>query len=188
LLATRLGKSALHSLPGTMPRRRPETTITKIPTAVNGQRGERRSPRPPDQLPIDELQRMPALVVLERLPAPALAVDRMGTILFANSSFCDMVGYASDELLSMDFEDIFYRLPTDDRWVTLIGTGAKSLVELRHRYGHTVWANMSKSAMRRSDDTVALVTFHDRTEELWLNSCAPNHDTGRLTSWANRAR
>ena len=31
---------------------------------------------------------------------------------------------------------------------------------------------MSKSAMRRSDDTVALVTFHDRTEELWLNDVA----------------
>ncbi len=85
------------------------TVTAKIPTAANGQRIERRSPRPPDQLPIDELQRMPALVVLERLPAPALAVDRVGTILFANGSFCDMVGYPSDELLSMNFEDIFYR-------------------------------------------------------------------------------
>ena len=131
---------------------------------------------------------MPVLVVLERLPAPALAVDRMGTILFANGSFCDMVGYSSDELLSMEFEDIFYRLPADDRWVALVGTGAKQLVELRHKCGHSVWASMSKSAMRRRDDTVALVTFHDRTEELWLNSGAPRHDPGRLTNFANRAR
>jgi PAS domain S-box-containing protein len=155
-----------------MPRRRPETTITKIPEAVN-QRIERRSPRPPDQLPIDELQRMPALVALERLPAPVLAVDRMGTILFANGAFCDTVGYSSDELRSMDFEAIFYRPPADDRWVALVGTGAKRLVELQHKSGHSVWANMSTSAMRRRDDTVALVTFHDRTEELWLNSRAP---------------
>ena len=131
---------------------------------------------------------MPVLVVLERLPAPALAVDRMGTILFANGSFCDMVGYSSDELLSMEFEDIFYRLPADDRWVALVGTGAKQLVELRHKCGHSVWASMSKSAMRRRDDTVALVTFHDRTEELWLNDDAPRHDPGRLTNFANRAR
>jgi PAS domain S-box-containing protein len=164
------------------------TVIAKIPTATNGERIERRSPRPPDRLPIDELQRMPALLVLERLPAPALAVDRMGTILFANGSFCDMVGYSSDELLSMDFEDMFYRLPADDHWVALVGTGATRLVELQHKYGHSVWANMSKSAMRRRDDTVALVTFHDRTEELWLNNHAPNHDAGRLTNWANRAR
>ena len=139
-------------------------------------------------MPIDELQRMPALVVLERLPAPALAVDRMGTILFANGSFCDMVGYSPDELASMNFEDIFYNAPADDRWVALVGTGAKHLVELRHKCGHTVRASMSKSAMRRRDDAVALVTFHDRTEELWLHNDAPRHDAGRLTNWANRAR
>jgi len=147
--------------------------ITKIPTAANGRRIERRSPRPPGELPIDELQRMPALVILERLPAPAVAVDRIGTILFANGSFCDMVGYSPDELASINFEDIFYRVPADDRWVALAGTGAKSLVELRHKFGYTVRASMSKSAMRRRDDTLALVTFRDRTEELWLNSVAP---------------
>jgi PAS domain S-box-containing protein len=131
---------------------------------------------------------MPALLVLERLPAPALAVDRMGTILFANSSFCDMVGYQPDEIGSMNFEDVFYRLPADDRWVALVGTGAKRLVELRHKGGHPVWASMSKSAMRRRDDTVALVTFHDRTEELWLTSDGRRQDEGRFTNFANRAR
>jgi PAS domain S-box-containing protein len=139
-------------------------------------------------LPIDELQRMPALIILERLPAPALAVDRLGTILFANGSFCDMVGYLSDELLATNFDDIFCRPPADDRWVALVGTGAPRLVELRHNGGHSVWATMSKSAMRRRDDTVALVTFQDRTEELWVNSDAPDQDAGSSTNWASRAR
>ena len=119
---------------------------------------------------------MPALLVLERLPAPALAVDRAGTIMFANSAFCDMVGYSSDELQSMTFEKIFHRLAPDDRWVTLIETHSGRDVELRHKGGHSVWASMSKSAMRRRDDTVALVTFHDRTEQLWVESAAPDHD------------
>ena len=118
---------------------------------------------------MDELQQMPALVALERLPAPALAVDRAGTILFANGSFCDMVGYSYDELLSISFDDFFYCPPHDDRWVALVGKSDDRLVELRHKYGHLVWASMSKSAMHRRDDTVALVTFYDRTEELWLN-------------------
>ncbi|OBK47937.1 hypothetical protein A5655_05675 [Mycobacterium sp. 1081908.1] len=131
---------------------------------------------------------MPALVVLDRLPSPALAVDRLGTILFANGSFCDMVGYLPDELASMNFEDIFHCLPADDRWVALVGTGAKRLVELRHRDGHMVLASMSKSAMRRRDDTVALVTFHDRTEELWLTNDGRRHDDGRFTNFANKAR
>lgn len=160
----------------------------EIPTAAGMPRVERRRPRPPGQLPIDELHRMPALVVLERLPAPALAVDRMGTILFANGSFCDMVGYSPDELASMSFEEIFYRLPADDRWVALAGTDAKRVVELRHKGGHSVWASMSKSAMRRRDDTVALVTFLDRTEELWLSSNGRRQDDGRFTNCANRAR
>ena len=131
---------------------------------------------------------MPALVVLERLPAPALAVDRVGTILFANTSFCDMIGHSPDELLLTNFEDVFYRLPTGDSCVTLVETGAARLVELRHKHGHSVWASMSKSAMRRRDDTVALVTFHDRTEELWTNDDAQDQEDGRSTSWANRAR
>jgi PAS domain S-box-containing protein len=137
---------------------------------------------------MDDLQQMPALVVLDRLPAPALAVDRAGTILFANGSFCEMVGYSSDELRSIIFDDIFYRLPDDDRWVTLVGKGAERLVELRHKFGHSVWASMSKSAMHRRDDTVALVTFHDRTEELWLSKADPDQEIGRSTSSANWAR
>ena len=160
----------------------------KIPAPAGGERVERRRPKPPGQLPIDELQRMPALVVLERLPAPAVAVDRIGNILFANGSFCDMVGYSSDELVSMNFDDFFYTPPADDRWVALLGTCAERLVELRHKDGHSVWASMSKSAMRRRDDTVALVSFRDRTEEVWLNGVALDHDTGRSTNWANRVR
>jgi PAS domain S-box-containing protein len=117
-------------------------------------------------LPIEALQQMPALVVLERLPAPALAVDRVGAILFAKGAFCDMVGYSSDELLLMKFEDVFQGLRTNDRRVRVVGADANRLVELRHKYGHSVWASMSKSAMWRHDDTVALATFDDCTEDL----------------------
>lgn len=45
---------------------------------------------------------------------------------------------------------------------------AHQLVELVHRDGSTVRATMSPSALLRADDTVALASFHDRTEELWL--------------------
>jgi len=64
-------------------------------------------------------------------------------------------------------------LPTDDPWIALVGTSTERLVELRHKFGHSVWASMSKSALRRRDDTIALISFHDRTEELWLSGNAP---------------
>jgi PAS domain S-box-containing protein len=124
---------------------------------------------------------MPALVVLERLPTPALAVDRAGTILFANGAFCDMLGYLSNELLSMKFRDIFCGLPTIDGDAAPVRTDADGLVELAHKYGHSVWAYMSKSAMRRDEDTVALATFDDRTEEWWLNDVTP--ESARENGW-----
>lgn len=75
-----------------------------------------------------------------------------------------------------------------DRWIALVRTDANRLVQLRHKSGHSVWANMSKSAVRRHDDTVALSTLDDRMEDLWLNSIAPDHDTGRSTNSASLAR
>ena len=132
-------------------------------------RFERRRPRPVDQSPLEVLLQMPALVVLERLPGPTLAVDREGTILFANGAFCEMLGHAPDELWAMKFGDIFCSPATHDCAVALVHAYSDRLVELAHKDGHPVWARMSKSAMRRRDDTLALVTFHDHTEELWLN-------------------
>jgi PAS domain S-box-containing protein len=114
------------------------------------------------------LQEMPALVVLERLPEPVLAVDGEGTIVFANGAFCDMLGRAPDELLAMKFGDIFCTLATHHCAVALVHAHADQLVELAHKDGHPVWARMSKSAIQRRDDTLALATFHDHTEELWL--------------------
>ena len=129
---------------------------------------ERRRPRPVDQAPLEVLLQMPALVVLERLPAPVLAVDHEGTILFANGAFCDMLGHAPDELLAIKFGDIFCSLATDHCAVALVHANPDRLVKLAHKYGHPVWARMSKLAIRRRDDTLALATFHDHTEELWL--------------------
>jgi PAS domain S-box-containing protein len=139
-----------------------------IAKASGVRRLERRRPRPVDQSPLEVLQQMPALVVLERMQAPTLAVDREGTILFANGAFCDMLGYSPDELMAMKFGDIFCSLATHHCAVALVHAHPDGLVELAHKDGHPVWARMSKSAIRRRDDTLALATFHDHTEELWL--------------------
>ncbi len=46
---------------------------------------------------------------------------------------------------------------------------ANLVVELRHCEGWTVRARMSKSALKRSDDPVMLVTFENLTERLWMD-------------------
>ncbi len=99
-----------------------------------------------------------------------LAVDRDGVILFANAVLADMLGYTRDQVLSLTFDQVFSALlPADGSTVSAVRRNADSLVDLIHADGSTVRALMSKSLLR-GDDAVALVTFDDLTERLWLEA------------------
>ena len=115
------------------------------------------------------LRELPALVVLERFPVPVLAIAEDGTILFANGAFAEMLGCTSEDILSLKFEQIFYTLPADKSAVSVVRAHANLIVELLHREGSTVRARMSKSALLRGNDPVALATFQDLTERLWAD-------------------
>jgi PAS domain S-box-containing protein len=117
------------------------------------------------------LKQLPALVVLERIPVPVLAIAQDGTVVFANTAFSEMVGRPSEEVLSLKFDDIFHVAPTTESPVSVVQALADMVVELAHRDGSSVRALMSKSALIRSDDDIALATFHDLTEELWRDGC-----------------
>lgn len=128
---------------------------------------ERRRTSCPDDPPIDVLARMPAVVVLERLPIPSLAMARDGIILFANTAFAEMVGYQPDLLAGLTFPLVFNTVPATVFALTGVDALANLVVELKHCEGWPVRARMSKSALRRHDDPVVLVTFEDLTEQLW---------------------
>jgi PAS domain S-box-containing protein len=113
------------------------------------------------------LDQMPARLVLERIPVPSLAIARDGRILFANEAFADMVGHSTETLLSMEFSELFRSVPIDESPVSVVRKYADQLVELMHADGSVVRARMSKSALMRDDDPLALATFHDLTEQLW---------------------
>ena len=57
--------------------------------------------------PIEALKELPALVLLERIPAPTLAVFEDGTIVFANRAFADILGRDAEEVVALRFYDIF---------------------------------------------------------------------------------
>ena len=115
------------------------------------------------------LQQLPAMVVLERIPVPVLAIAQDGAVLFANTAFSDMVGRAPQEVLSLKFEEIFHRTPQTESAVSVVQALANEVVELAHEDGSSVRALMSKSALIRADDQIALATFQDLTEQLWLD-------------------
>jgi PAS domain S-box-containing protein len=130
---------------------------------------ERRRQGQSGQSPMTILKQLPALVVLERIPVPVLAIARDGTLLFANSAFSDMVGRTPEDVLSLKFDDIFHLAPTTDSPVSVVQALANIVVELAHQDGSSVRALMSRSALIRADEDIALATFQDLTEQLWLD-------------------
>jgi PAS domain S-box-containing protein len=135
----------------------------------NNQAVDRRRTLEPSQSPREALEQLPALVLLERIPVPTLAVQQDGTIVFANSAFAEMVGRDADEVISLKFHNVFYGAPADESVLSIVDGLANMVVELAHRDGSIVRALMSRSALRRSDDQLALATFQDLTEQLWIN-------------------
>jgi PAS domain S-box-containing protein len=113
------------------------------------------------------LSELPALVVLKRFPVPVLAIAEDGSIIFANGAFGEMVGRSVDEVTAMKFRQVFHTMPTDESALSVLRAHAGLVVELRHRDDSVVRARMSKSALLRGNDPVALATFHDVTELLW---------------------
>jgi PAS domain S-box-containing protein len=113
------------------------------------------------------LKQLPALVVLERIPVPVLAIGHDGTILFTNSAFADMVGYEADEVLALRFEEVFHEAPASDSLLSAVHALANMVVKLAHKDGSVVRALMSRSAVMRADDRFALAAFQDLTESLW---------------------
>jgi PAS domain S-box-containing protein len=112
---------------------------------------------------------LPAVVVLERIPVPSLAMARNGTILFTNTAFAEMVGYQQDRLAGSSFPEIFHTVPAEVAALSGVDALANLVVQLQHCEGWTVRARMSKSALMRRDDQVVLVTFEDLTDQLWMD-------------------
>jgi PAS domain S-box-containing protein len=119
------------------------------------------------QSPITLLGQLPARVVLERMPVPVVAIGQDGSILFANAAFAEMLGYTTEKVLTLKFIEIFNTAPVDASPVSAVRGYANEIVSLMHADGSIVRAKMSKSALLREDDPLALATFEDLTEQLW---------------------
>ena len=133
-----------------------------------GRRVERRRNGRSGDSPMDILTRLPAVVVLDRIAVPSLAMARDGIILFANTAFAEMVGHRQDSLAGSAFPEIFHTVPAALCALSGVDALANLVVELQHCEGWTVRARMSKSALMRCDDPV-VVTFENLTEQLWMD-------------------
>jgi PAS domain-containing protein len=71
---------------------RPRLDWQRMTPVDNNQVVDRRRTAQASQSPREALEQLPALVLLERIPVPTLAVLQDGTIVFANKAFAEMVG------------------------------------------------------------------------------------------------
>lgn len=135
---------------------------------------ERRRPRRPGQSATELLAAFSGLVLLERLPVPALAVRDDGRIMFANDAFVAISGYPRQQLTSTKLGTILPRVPLGETsFVATLRGHANSVVELTHAEGWSVAMAMSASLLLRRDDPLALVTFVDLTEQMWHAGKSP---------------
>jgi PAS domain S-box-containing protein len=148
---------------------RPRLDWQRMTLVDNNQVVDRRRTVQASQSPREALEQLPALVLLERIPVPTLAVLQDGTIVFANKAFAEMVGREAEEVVVLKFHDVFHTELETESVLSVVDGLANMVVELAHRDGSTVRALMSRSALRRADDEIALATFQDLTEYLWVN-------------------
>jgi PAS domain S-box-containing protein len=126
---------------------------------------ERRCRTQAGQSPSEALTQMPVLALLERIPEPVLGIAHDGKVVFANTAFCEMLGYTQEVMLTLNIGQISYL--DGQSAFTLMRAHADAPVRFVHRDGFIVAATMSMSALRRDDDPLAIAIFNDLTEQLW---------------------
>jgi PAS domain S-box-containing protein len=132
---------------------------------------DQRRGRPRDESAIEFLRNFPALLALDRLPVPILAVDDAGEIAFANEAFAALVGYARDDLATMNAQSLVACIaPADTGVVAVLREHANTVVRLIHADGWTMPTLLSDSVLIREGEKLAVVAFTDLTEIAWATS------------------
>ncbi len=122
--------------------------------------------------PIDAdgyLQQLPALQLLNRLPAPMLGIGLLGDVGYANPACADLLGYPDAEAMTLlqlpellaDHE----RLAPPDCVATL--RGADGVIGWNHAEGYVVRTMVSPPLLVRATDALLLVSITDVTAALW---------------------
>ncbi|MDX1890725.1 diguanylate cyclase [Mycolicibacterium sp. 050158] len=129
---------------------------------------DRRRNDPPTAT-IDYLNRMPAVVLLDRLTAPVLGIDVDGQVAYANWAFARLLGRADPgRLLGGDVRHLLVgaHASAPECAAALRAAGGK-LVGWVHSEGFTVQTLVSETMLQRADDPLILISVTDMTEWSW---------------------
>ncbi|MBJ8348749.1 PAS domain S-box protein [Antrihabitans sp. YC2-6] len=103
------------------------------------------------------------------MPVATIAVAYDGTIVYANPACEKLLGYAASELVGEPVDIVLHDKPPDRTpGGGLICGHPGRLLTLIHADGSPIRTVASESVLLRRDDPMALVFFHDVTDQLWM--------------------
>jgi PAS domain S-box-containing protein len=137
---------------------------------------EERRPDPRPDTTIGYLEQLPALVVLQRLPVPILAVGNDGTILYANPACVAMLGQGDDGIVGRPLNQFLDMgaTTTQEECFDILRAAAGTHTVWHHTANGTVKALTSQPLLMRADDPLLLVSLTDVTDWLWTFGRAPS--------------
>ncbi len=130
----------------------------------------------------------------ENVRVGMVLTDKYGKYFQVNRAFCEMLGYAEDELISLDYKSITH--PEDLKEESEIFDKLRNnkidvnLKEKRfiHKKGHVVWAIRSTSVIRDENNNVVLfisqnndITIRKKREDALKTSLNLTKSMGKLT-------
>jgi PAS domain S-box-containing protein len=138
--------------------------------------------RPPPVTTLGYLDQLPARILLDRLPTPALAVGLDGVLIYANPACARLLGYAETTTLTGQPLNTLLAGQSHTaprKCLTLLRTPENSAVTLwRHADGYPVATLLSRPLLIRDDDPLVLITVTDMTEWLWSNQPFTAYEEG----------
>jgi PAS domain-containing protein len=129
--------------------------------------------RPAPGTPREYLHHIPALILLNRLPTPAMALGLDGEIVYANPAFAVMLGHTDPSaVVELPLSALMAgRAGTSaPRCVEVLQAAAGTVIDWCHADGYRLHAVVSKTLFSRATDPVVLITLTDVTDLLWSTS------------------
>jgi PAS domain-containing protein len=130
---------------------------------------ERRRKAPPST-PEGDLDELPALILLDRLHTPVLAVGLDGVLIYTNRAFATMLGYPdtitlTDQPLPALLAGHSATPPRD--CVTALRAAGIGVIDWLHAEGFPVHTVVSNALLVRATDRILLISITDITELTW---------------------
>jgi PAS domain S-box-containing protein len=148
------------------------TVVAPMRARPEGCRLKDRRQSPPVE-PLGHIDRLPARVLLDRLPMPILAVHK-DTVVYANPAFETMLGHPVGSLGGTAAARL---VDEDTRSEGSVGSTLRrrsgELLGLRHSEGSLIKVVVSQPMLLRADEQVVLIGVQDVTEHIWESAEEP---------------